>query len=178
MRLKNKITLSLVTASLIFSSTLGYASSMHSFKEVNGKGEIIGTEDITGIELELKYDENDNLHPLKTEIGLFENNTLIKSVTMPKVSINNKVNFGEIENYNKDKNYEIKYRTTYTVLGEDEKEIVEDWRNADKYFKLEEVDKTAPVITIAPYNTEWTNKDIVVTATVDKGTLKDRKSVV
>jgi plastocyanin len=144
---------------------------MYSFKEIDGKGEPIGEEDITGVELDLKFDESNNLHPLETEIGLFEDDTLIKSVSMPKVSNNNKVNFGNIENYSPDKNYTIKYRTTYTVLGEDEKEIVEDWRNADKYFKLSEVDTTPAVITIEPYETNWTNKDVVVKAKVDKGTL-------
>ena len=33
------------------------------------------------------------------------------------------------------------------------------------------IDKTPPVITINPYNTEWTNQNITVTATVDKGAL-------
>lgn len=33
------------------------------------------------------------------------------------------------------------------------------------------INKDAPIITIEPYNEDWTNKDIIVTATVDKGTL-------
>lgn len=36
---------------------------------------------------------------------------------------------------------------------------------------ISNINKSLPIITIEPYNTEWTNKDIIVKAKTDKGTL-------
>ena len=41
----------------------------------------------------------------------------------------------------------------------------------EEIIEITNIDKIPPVITIEPYNTEWTNQNITVTATVDKGTL-------
>lgn len=40
-----------------------------------------------------------------------------------------------------------------------------------KTIKVTNIDKVLPIITVEPYNTNWTNKDITVNAKVDKGTL-------
>jgi len=42
-----------------------------------------------------------------------------------------------------------------------------------KSIEISNINKTAPIITIELYNTNWTNKDITVTAKTDKGSLNE-----
>lgn len=41
----------------------------------------------------------------------------------------------------------------------------------EKTIEIGNINKVLPVLTIEPYNTDWTNQDITVTASADKGTL-------
>lgn len=41
----------------------------------------------------------------------------------------------------------------------------------EESIEITNIDKVPPVITIEPYTTDWTNQDITVVATTDKGTL-------
>ncbi len=64
--------------------------------------------------------------------------------------------------------------TTYTVTenGVYEFKVYDNAGNETKgEVEISNIDKVLPVITIEEYNTEWTNEDITVNATVDKGTL-------
>ena len=53
---------------------------------------------------------------------------------------------------------------TFKAIDKAENEII-------KSITVSNINKMAPVITIEPYNKNWTNEDIVVSAKVDKGTL-------
>lgn len=132
MRLKSSMVLIII--SLLLFSSLGYASNLSSFKEVNKEGEIIG--DINGININLTFDYDNNLYPVKNEFGLFEGDKLIKLISPRKVSVNNQINLGGVSNYDIDKKYEVRYKLTYLVLGGEYKEITEGWVSTDKYFKV------------------------------------------
>lgn len=64
--------------------------------------------------------------------------------------------------------------TTFTVTenGMYEFKVYDNAGNETKgEVEITNIDRVLPVITIDPYETEWTNEDIIVSATVDKGTL-------
>ncbi|WP_129721378.1 hypothetical protein [Xylanivirga thermophila] len=47
----------------------------------------------------------------------------------------------------------------------------------EETIEITNIDKVLPVITIEPYETNWTNKDIAVKATVNKGTLNQESYI-
>ena len=128
----------------------------HTFTE-NGSFEFIATDVAGNVTKKIVTITNiDKLPPVIT-IGDY-----IKTPTNKDITVTATTNEGTLN----------KTSHTFTENGSFEFVATDEAGNVTKKeIVITNIDKVVPTITIDPYNTNWTNKDVTVTAKVDKGTL-------
>ena len=128
----------------------------HTFTE-NGSFEFIATDGAGNVTKKIVIITNIDKIPPVITIGDY-----IKTPTNKDITVTATTNEGTLN----------KTSHTFTENGSFEFVATDEAGNVTKKeVVVTNIDKVVPIITIDPYNTNWTNKDITVTAKVDKGTL-------
>jgi hypothetical protein len=136
----------------------------YSFKAIDSVGNIIEQSiEITNIDKDLPTLE---LAPSTTEPT---NQDVVITATATDVNGVSKIVLPDNTEVNADTaTYTVTENGTYSF-----KAIDTAGNMIEKSIEITNIDKELPVITIKPYNTEWTNQDITVEATVNKGSLNE-----